>query len=117
VLETLASEPVLDNLARRGRRLQSGLGEILTQYGLPNQILGHPNMPGILLAEQPVREFRDLVHHDERLYEAICLEMIERGAFTEPDAREPWFLCDAHTGAIIDETLNIFDDAVKAALA
>lgn len=116
VLDVLASEPILENLARRGRRLQSGLGEILSQYGVPHQICGHPNMPGLLLTDQPVNDFRDLVHHDEELYDEICLAMIERGVFPEPDAREPWFLCDAHSEAIIDETLNVFEAAVKAVL-
>ncbi|MFQ5614439.1 MAG: guanitoxin biosynthesis PLP-dependent transaminase GntE [Anaerolineae bacterium] len=116
VLDTLAGEPILANLAKRGRRLQSGLGEILSQHNLPHQITGHPNMPGILLTDRPVNDFRDIVHHDDDLYEAITMGMIERGVFPEPDAREPWFLCDAHSEAIIDETLNVFEDALKAAL-
>jgi hypothetical protein len=31
------------------------------------------------------------------------------------DAREPWFLCEAHDDRLIDETFNRFQDAVKAA--
>jgi hypothetical protein len=31
----------------------------------------------------------------------------------EPDAREPWFLCEAHSDSVIDETLNRFEDAVQ----
>jgi glutamate-1-semialdehyde aminotransferase len=35
----------------------------------------------------------------------------------EDDAREPWFISDAHTNEIIDETLNKFEDSVKEAIA
>jgi len=40
--------------------------------------------------------------------------MYENGIWAEDDAREPWFLCEAHTDEIIDETLNKFEDAVNA---
>jgi glutamate-1-semialdehyde 2,1-aminomutase len=50
------------------------------------------------------------------LYEAIMMEMIQRGAMAEPDNREPWFLCYDHTDEVIDETLNIFADSVKAVI-
>jgi len=42
--------------------------------------------------------------------------MYERGVWMEDDAREPWFICEAHTDEIIDETLNKFEDAVKSAI-
>jgi glutamate-1-semialdehyde aminotransferase len=40
------------------------------------------------------------------------MKFIEMGVMPEADAREPWFLCHAHTADVIDETLNIFKDAV-----
>jgi glutamate-1-semialdehyde aminotransferase len=40
-----------------------------------------------------------------------------RGGWKEDDAREPWFLCEAHTEEIIDETLNKFEESVKEAIA
>jgi len=45
----------------------------------------------------------------EHIGEAIY----KNGVWAEDDAREPWFLCEAHTDEIIDETLNKFEDAVK----
>ena len=51
-----------------------------------------------------------------KMYESIMLEMIQRGAMPEPDNREPWFLCYDHTDEVIDETLNIFYDSVKAVI-
>ena len=116
VLTILDESPVLENLAERGMRLKNGLDKILTDAGLAHQMSGHPNLQGFLLTEKPVQEVRDLVHHDGDMYETIMSNMYERGVWMEDDAREPWFICEAHTDEIIDETLNKFEDAVKSAI-
>jgi glutamate-1-semialdehyde 2,1-aminomutase len=114
VLDILAASPVLDNLAKRGRRLQSGISEILSDADIPHQITGHPNMPCFLITEKEIRDFRGLVHHNDLIYDSIMEQLYQMGVWPEPDAREPWFLCAAHDDASIDETLNRFEDAVKA---
>lgn len=116
VLNILEESPVLEELARRGQRLKSGIGEILSDADIPHQMTGHPNMQGFLITEKPVREARDLIHHDPNLYSAIVTNLYQRGVWAEDDAREPWFLCEAHSDELIDETLNKFEDAVKDAL-
>ena len=115
VLEILSSSPVLDNLAERGKRLKAGLDAILTNADIPHIMTGHPNMQGFILTDKPVNDVRDLAHHDEGLYSKITSHLYKNGCWPEEDAREPWFLCEAHTDDIIDETLNKFEDAVKAA--
>ena len=116
VLDILTESPVLADLAQRGQRLKSGLGEVLSEYNIPHQLSGHPNMQAFLITEREIKETRDLVHHDADLYAKIMGNLHELGVWAEDDAREPWFLCAAHTDEIIDETLNKFEDAVKAAL-
>ena len=116
VLTILDESPVLENLAERGMRLKDGLDKVLKNAGLAHQMSGHPNLQGFLLTEKPVQEVRDLVHHDGDMYETIMSNMYERGVWIEDDAREPWFICEAHTDEIIDETLNKFEDAVKSAI-
>jgi glutamate-1-semialdehyde aminotransferase len=48
------------------------------------------------------------------MYVDVAYALRERGVDIEPDPREPFFLCAAHSEADIDETLNRFNDAVKA---
>lgn len=117
VLDILDKSPVLADLAKRGQRLKSGLSEILSDADIPHQMTGHPNMQGFLIADKPVNEVRDLAYHNEELYGEILTYMYHRGVWPEADAREPWFLCEAHTDDLIDETLNVFQDAVKAAVS
>ena len=73
-------------------------------------------MFGILLGidEEP-HEFRDYIEGDADLYEEIALELIKRGVMPDSDGREPWFLCAALSEEDVAETLNVFNDSVKAA--
>ena len=59
--------------------------------------------------------FREYFKGDGELYEAITMELIHRGVQPDGDAREPWFLCYALSEEDVSETLNVFNDAVKAA--
>jgi glutamate-1-semialdehyde aminotransferase len=74
---------------------------------------GLPAMQGFVVSDQPVKELRDLRHHDDEFYDGLLMNLFELGVWAEADAREPWFLCYEHDEAIIDETLNRFEDALK----
>ena len=116
VIDILNETPFLKELANRGLKLKNGLDQILTDADLPHQMCGHPNIQGFLITEKEVHEVRDLAHSDDVLYEEIMNNMYDRGIWVESDPREPWFLCEAHTDDIIDKTLNIFQESVKAAV-
>ncbi len=116
VIDILNETPVLKDLADRGLRLKNGLDQILTDADLPHQMCGHPNIQGFLITEKEVYEVRDLAYSDDALYETIMNNMYDRGIWVESDPREPWFLCEAHTDEVIDHTLNIFEESVKASL-
>ena len=107
---------MLKNLAEKGKRLKAGLDQVLTNADVPHQMSGHPNIQGFLITEKPVKEVRDLAYSDDDVYEAIMNNMYDRGVWAENDPREPWFLCEAHSDEIIDETLNKFQDSVQAAI-
>ncbi len=114
-LELLEREPILETINARGEALMKGLDSILTEQGIPHVITGLPPMFGIFLGsdKQPL-EFRDYCKGDEELYERIAMEIIRRGVMPDADGREPWFLCAALSQADVEETLNIFNDAVHA---
>ena len=74
-------------------------------------------MFGIYFAEKAPTEYRDWANSDHDLYDTIAINMAVRGAMPEPDSREPWFLCEAHTkGDYADRIVSIFSDALDAAL-
>jgi len=115
-LEILENEPVIETINTRGKALMEGIDEILTEQDIPHVVTGVPSMLSILLGiEEEPYEFRDYIKGDADLYETIAMELIERGVQPDSDGREPWFLCAALSEADVAETLNIFNDSVKAA--
>jgi glutamate-1-semialdehyde 2,1-aminomutase len=114
-LECLDTEPIIETINNRGNALMSGIGEILTEADVPHVVIGAPSMFGVILGtDQEPHDFRDYFKGDGELYENLAYELIHRGVQPDGDAREPWFLCAALSEADVAETLNIFNDSVKA---
>jgi glutamate-1-semialdehyde 2,1-aminomutase len=115
-LEILEEQPILETINQRGTALMTGIGEILTEAGIPHAVTGVPSMFGICLGkDEKPRDFRDYLAGDAELYEDIGMALNRRGVQPDSDGREPWFLCYSLSEADVAETLNIFNDAVKEA--
>ena len=92
-----------------------GIDEILTEANIPHAMTGVPSMFGYILGtDEDPHEFRDYAAGDDERYEHLAMELIERGVQPDSDGREPWFMSYAHDDKIIDMTLEIFNDSVKA---
>ena len=116
-LEILRDTPALETIHATGRRMQDGLREVLNPTGIPYVFTGHPSMFGIMFTEQAPTEYRDWANSDHELYDAVAFGMHARGAMPEPDSREPWFMCEAHSqGDTVDRIVSIFEDSLKSAL-
>lgn len=115
-LEIIETTDALDTIAKRGQRLKEGIGEVLSEAGIDHVVLGPPQMPSFVLGTStPPKDYRAVMDTDLHLYEKVAGAMRDRGVEYEPDPREPWFLCEAHSEADVDETLNALNDAVKEA--
>jgi glutamate-1-semialdehyde 2,1-aminomutase len=116
-LEILRDTDALDTIHATGEKIQSGIRERLDAKGLAYQITGHPSMFGIMFTDTVATEYRDWATTDHELYDAIAVGMHARGAMPEPDSREPWFMCEAHSqGDTVDRVVAIFSDSLDAAL-
>ena len=115
-LEILENEPVLETINQRGKMLMTGIGDVLTEAGIPHVVTGVPSMFGIFLGkDQEPKDFRDYLAGDGELYEEISMGLTRRGVQPDADGREPWFLCYSLSDEDVNETLNVFNDAVKDA--
>lgn len=113
-LGILESQPIHETINLRGRRLMDGIDSILTAAGIPHYVTGLPSMFSFVLGtdDEPL-DFRAYCAGDDALYEMLAMALIERGVMPDCDGREPWFLCYSHTDELIDETLTVFEEAVK----
>jgi len=116
-LEIVRDTDALATIHATGERIQAGLRQLLDAKGLAYNITGHPSMFGIMFTETVASEYRDWANTDHELYDAIAVGMHARGAMPEPDSREPWFICEAHSkGDTVDKVVTIFGQSLDAAL-
>ena len=103
-------------MEKTGGALSDGMVRICADHGVPAHPVGHPTMVGLFLGDEPPRDFRDVVHHDEELYGTVVHGMIRRGVLPVDDAREPLFLSAAHSDEDIATTLTAFEESLVEAL-
>lgn len=114
-LEVIETQPVIETIFANGRRLMDGIHAILRQVGVPHVISGVPSMFSVLLGkDEPPTDYRSYVEFDSELFGLFGAELIRRGVLIDDDPREPWFLSFSHDAAVIDESLNLIEDAAKA---
>ncbi|MCH9695395.1 MAG: aminotransferase class III-fold pyridoxal phosphate-dependent enzyme [Gammaproteobacteria bacterium] len=115
-LEILDETTALADIEKFGLDLQKGLSRILNARDIAHSFTGHPALMGLFFDEQPPSNYREWVHSNYDFYDALAPELHEQGILIEPDSREPWFLCEAHTVGCLDETLDKFERAVDITL-
>ena len=59
-------------------------------------------------------DYRSYAEFDAELFGLLGGALIEGGVLVDDDPREPWFLSYSHDAAVIGETLQIVEDAVKS---
>ena len=73
------------------------------------------SMWGFSFRAEPVRNFADAKGSDVERFKRFFHAALERGVYLAPSAFEAAFMSDAHDDAIIEETLNRLDDAMRHA--
>ncbi len=115
-LEILDETPALETINDYGSRLREGMGRILGSRGIAHSFVGDPSMSGLFFSEEPPQNYRDWARTDYSFYEALAPQLHDRGIICEPDSREPFFICEAHDQACLDETLDKFEQAIDATI-
>lgn len=115
-LEILDETSALADIADYGRKLQQGISRILKARKIDHSFTGHPALMGLFFADTPPNDYRGWLETDYDFYDALAPHLHDEGVLVEPDSREPWFLCEAHTVDCLDETLAGFERAVDTTL-
>ncbi len=116
-LEILDETPALETIAAYGTKLQEGMGKILSDRSIPYSFVGHPSMGGLFFSDTPPVSYRDWAQTDYTFYDSMAPHLHDQGVLCEPDSREPWFICEAHDDACLEQTLTGFEKAVDTTIA
>ena len=114
-LDILANTDALKNVDEVGTRIKNVLSKVFTRAGVEHAFAGPPAMLGIHFTPDVPQTYRDWRKTDSRLYNLFAWELIDRGVMLEPDSREPWFFCEAHSQLDLGWLEDVATQALKAA--
>lgn len=96
-LKILSDTNALNTVNRVGNQIQDLLGRVFTAAGIEYAFAGPPAMLGIHFTPNVPTNYRDWRITNSDLYRAFAWKLIDYGVMLEPDSREPWFFCEAHS--------------------
>jgi glutamate-1-semialdehyde 2,1-aminomutase len=112
-LEILDETDALESIANYGTAMQDGMSKVLSEREIPHSFSGHPSMGGLFFNETAPGTYRDWLNSDYTFYDTMAPVLHDLGILCEPDSREPWFICEAHSrDDSLSLTLNAFEQAV-----
>jgi glutamate-1-semialdehyde 2,1-aminomutase len=98
---------------KRGRRLMAGIAGILRDYQVVACVQGFPTIFHVAFGMLEAAEnYRDARKADRGDYVRFTTAMVERGV--RALERGAWFMSTAHDDAVIDRTLAIVEDSIRA---
>ncbi len=112
-LKLIQNQPILETIAKRGKRLMAGIKKVFTDADIPVCMSGYPAMFSFATGVENLTGARDWDESEKEYYVRLVEAAIERGVMPDTDPREPWFLCYSHSEEDIDQTLNVWEDIVR----
>jgi glutamate-1-semialdehyde 2,1-aminomutase len=112
-LQILDETDALERVESYGRKLQTGIGEVLKAHDVAHVFVGHPSMAGLFITENMPSNYRDWARSDYTFYGALAERLHDRGILCELDCREPWFISAAHDAVCLKETVECFAAALE----
>jgi len=115
-LDILTHTNALQTVHQVGQRVKALLSNVFSRAGLAHAFAGPPSMLGIHFTPEVPQTYRDWRKTDSHLYNLFAWELIARGVMLEPDSREPWFFCEAHSQMDLAWLEDMATLAMRAAL-
>jgi glutamate-1-semialdehyde 2,1-aminomutase len=111
MMGVLREQGTYDRVFATGRSLMDGLSALITQAGIPAQVLGEPVMFDVIYAEGDLRDYRALARQDTAMQKHVNTVMRSRGIL-KGDGK--YYLSTAHTADDVAQTLEAFRDALAS---
>ncbi len=113
LLEVLTDEAYAA-LEAMNERLLAGLDDVIDRYGLPCHTIGLGAKGCVVMATEPIREYRDyLTKVDGDLSTLAWLYHMNHGIFMTPGQDEEWTLSVMHTDEDLRAYVSVFERFAK----
>jgi len=87
-------------------RLEKGLSEIFTAKGIPHTINRVGSMLSVFFHPGPVTSYEEAIEADKSAFSSFFARMLDQGVYLAPSPFEAWFVGTAHSGPVIERTLD-----------
>jgi glutamate-1-semialdehyde 2,1-aminomutase len=98
------------HLHKANADLMAGCDRVIERYGLPAHTVGMGSKGCVVMATEPIREYRDYltrIHHE--LTELAWLYHMNNGVFMTPGVDEEWTLSVLHSDADLQRYVEVFE--------
>ena len=103
-LSSLADGQVHARMEQRGSRLMDGIAAALADADIPARVQGFPQIFHVALGvTSPITDYRSSLAADKPRYVRFTTGLLDHGV--RALERGAWFLSDAHSDALVEETL------------
>jgi glutamate-1-semialdehyde 2,1-aminomutase len=100
-------------LDQLGHHFDSGLRALMTEKGIPHRINRVGSMFCLFFTDREINNVDDVMQQDLALFKKFFWGCLERGVYIAPSPYETGFLSLAHTEADLDDTLTVFEAALR----
>jgi len=96
------------------RRISESLVDIGSRLGIGVTVNRVASMFQFYFTDKPVETTNDVARSNEKMYLKVHAEALKRGVYLAPSQFEVNFTSATHTKEIVDETIRILEEAIKA---
>jgi len=115
-IERLEDGRVHEHVFALGERMRRGLAEVAARVGVPAVVGGFGSLFVLCFMDGPLETYEDVLRNDEALFGRYRRELIERGVFEMPESLGRSHISAAHTADDVDRSLEIAEEALRAAV-
>ncbi|TDR72475.1 glutamate-1-semialdehyde 2,1-aminomutase [Paludibacterium purpuratum] len=101
-------------LSKRTERLAQGISEAARRAGVPMCADSVGGMFGLYMTEKVPSSFAEVSKADISAFKRFFHGMLEKGVYLAPSAFEAGFVSDAHSESLIEETIALAAEVLKA---
>lgn len=113
-LKMLEERNPYSRLEEMGQRLKNALSDAAKEKGLPLQIPQTGSMFSFFFAEQPVRNFTEVMASNTALFAKLFQNALSAGVYLPPSAFETCFISTAHADADLDQAIDRLSDVIRS---